>query len=114
MHKLKSGQNVTHLKCRPIVACPGSLLHPLGIWIDRKLQVIAKQQESYFWNSFELRQGTPRAPPYATIYYGIHEKNFLPKHIKHVIFYKQFIDDVFGIWIPHPNPQTDAHLWEEI
>ena len=55
-HKLKPGQNVTHLKSRPIVAWPGSLLHPLGIWIDRKLQVIAKQQESYFWNSFELRQ----------------------------------------------------------
>ena len=35
------------------------------------------------------------------------------KHNKHVIFYKRFIDDVFGIWIPHPNPQTDAHLWEE-
>ena len=46
-------------------------------------------------------------------YYGIHEKNFLPKHNKHVIFYKQFIDDVFGIWIPHPNHQTDAQLWDE-
>ena len=193
-HKLKPGQIVTHLKSRPIVACPGSLLHPLGIWIDRKLQVTAKQQESYFRNSFELRQelcsttyptnaklftadavsmytniptntaimlitkhirksvteerpkqndaliaalnlvmlnnifcfgdmtfkqlngtamGTPPAPPYATIYYGIHEKNFLPKHNKHVIFYKRFIDDVFGIWIPHPNPQTDAQLWDE-
>ena len=191
---MKPGQNVTHLKSRLIVTCPGSLLHPLGIWIDRKLQVIAKQQESYFRNSFELRQqlcsttyptnatlftadavsmytniptntaimliakhirksvteerpkqndaliaalklvmlnnifcfgdmtfkqlngtamGTPPAPPYATIYYGIHEKNFLPKHNKHVIFYKRFIDNVFGIWIPHPNPQTDAQLWDE-
>ena len=33
-HKLKLGQNVTHLKSQPIVACPGSLLHPLGIWTD--------------------------------------------------------------------------------
>ena len=194
VHKLKRGQNVRHLKSQPIVACPGSLLHPLGIWIDRKLQVIARQQESYFQNSFELRQqlcstayptnaklftadavsmytnirtntaimptakhirmsvteerpkqndaliaalklvmlnnifcfgdmtfkqlngtamGTPPAPPYATIYYGIHEKNLLPKHNKHVIFYKRFINDIFGIWIPHPNPQLNAHLWEE-
>ena len=57
--------------------------------------------------------GTPPAPPYATIYYGLHEKNFLPKHKKHVIFYKRLIDDVFGIWLPHPNPQTNASLWEE-
>ena len=56
--------------------------------------------------------GTPPAPPYATIYYGLHETNFLPKHNKHVIFYKRFIDDVFGIWLPHPNPQTDARLWD--
>ena len=58
--------------------------------------------------------GTPPAPLYATIYYGLHEKHFLPKHKKHVIFYKQFIDDVFGIWLPHPNPQNNARLWEEI
>ena len=55
-HKLKPGQNVTHLKSRPIIACPGSLLHPLGIWTDRKLQTLAKQQVSYFWNSYDLRQ----------------------------------------------------------
>ena len=55
-HKLKLGQNVTHLKSRPIVSCPGSLLHPQGIWIDRKLQTLAKQQGSYFRNSYELCQ----------------------------------------------------------
>ena len=182
-HKLKPGQNVTHLKSQPIVACPGSLLHPLGIWIDRKLQTLPKQQVSYFRNSYELRQdlcstkyppsaklftadaismytniptntaimliakhicksvteerlkqnealiealklvmlnnifsfgdmtfkqlngtamGTPPAPPYATIQYGLHETNFLPKHKKHVIFYKLFIDDIFSIWLPTP------------
>ena len=55
-HKLKLDQNVTRLKSRPIVACPGSLLHPLGIWIDQKLQTLAKQQVSYFRNSYKLRQ----------------------------------------------------------
>ena len=55
-HKLKPGQNVTHLKSRPIVTCPGSLLHPLGIWTDRKLQALAKEQVSYFRNSYDLRQ----------------------------------------------------------
>ena len=55
-HKLKPGQNVTHLKSRPIVTCPGSLLHPLGIWTYRKLQTLAKQQVWYFRNSYDLRQ----------------------------------------------------------
>ena len=36
-----------------------------------------------------------------------------PNIKKHVIFYKHFIDDVFSIWLPHPNPQTNARLWEE-
>ena len=55
-HKLKPGQNVTHLKSRPIVSCPGSILHPLGIWTDRKLQALAKEPVSYFRNSYDLRQ----------------------------------------------------------
>ena len=165
--KLKLGQNVPHLNSRPIVACPGSLLHPLGIWTNQKLQTLAKQQVSYFRNSYELCQelcstqyqltaqlitadpvsmytniptntaimliakyirtsvpkecrkqnealiaalklamlnnifsfgdmtfkqmngtamGTPPAPPYATIYYGLYESKFLPQHRKHVVF----------------------------
>ena len=55
-HKLKPGQNVTHLISRPIVTCLGSLLHPLGIWTDLKLQTLAKEQVSYFQNSNDLRQ----------------------------------------------------------
>ena len=55
-HKIKLGQNVMHLKSRPIITCPGSILHPLGIWTDCKLQILAKQQESYFCNSFDLHQ----------------------------------------------------------
>ena len=170
------------------------MLHPLGIWTDRKLQILAKQQVSYFRNSYDLRQdlcstqyhltaqrftadavsmyaniptitaimliakyihksvpkerpkqnealiaalklvmlnnifsfsdmmfkqlngtamGTPPPPPYATIYYGLHESKFLPNHRQHVIFYKRFIDDIFSIWLPHPNPQVNARLWDE-
>ena len=169
---------MTHLKSRPIVTCPGSLLHPLGIWTDHKLHTLAKQQVSYFCNSYDLRQdlcstqyqltaklftadaismytniptntaimfiakyiqksvseecpkqnealitalklvvlndifsfggitfkqlngtamGTPPAPPYATIYYGLHESKFLPNHRQHVILYKCFIDNIFSI-----------------
>ena len=192
-HKLKPGQNVTHLKSRPIGACPGSLLHPLGIWIDRKLQVIAKQQESYFRNSFELRQqlcsttyptnakiftadavsmytniptntaimliakhirksvtkerpkqndalmaalklvmlnnifcfgdmtfkqlngtamGTPPAPPYATIYCGIHEKTFYQNttNMSYSINDLSTMYLVFGYPTPIPKPMPSCGM----
>ena len=56
--------------------------------------------------------GTPPAPYYATIYYGIHEEKFLPHHAQRVIFYRRFIDDVIGIWCPHNNHEQDALEWD--
>ena len=44
------------LKTRPIVSCSGSLLEALGIWVDDKLQIAAKQQRSYFKSSFDLKR----------------------------------------------------------
>ena len=168
-HKLKPGQTVDSLKHHPIISCPGSLLHGLGVWVDRKLQEVTQKTISYFKNTLELKQqllnlhlppythlftanavsiytnilthtalnliskhlaqhqrtinaeytsdavqaglqlvmtlniftfgdlmfkqlnstamGTPPAPPYATVYYGIHEEKFLPHHSQRVIYY---------------------------
>ena len=55
-HKLKPGQTVDSLKSRPIVSCPGSLLHGLGVWVDCKLQEVAQKTISYFKNTLELKQ----------------------------------------------------------
>ena len=37
----------------------------------------------------------------------------IPQYQNHVIFYKRFIDDVFRIWLPHPNPKINSQLWDE-
>ena len=47
-HKLKPGQMVDHLKSCPIVSCPGSLLHGLSVWVDRKPQEVTQKTVSYF------------------------------------------------------------------
>ena len=55
-HKLKPGQMVDHPKSHPIVSCPSSLLHGLGVWVDRKLQEVMQKTISYFKNTLELKK----------------------------------------------------------
>ena len=54
---------------------------------------------------------TPPTPPYATVYYGIHEEKFLPRQSQCVIYYRRFLDDVIGIWCPNKNPELDVLEW---
>ena len=44
------------LKSRPIVSCPGNLLHGLGVWVDQKLEEVAQRTVSYFKNTLELKK----------------------------------------------------------
>ena len=181
----------TPLQSRPIVSCSGTILYNLGIWVDDKLQRIAKKQHSYFKSSTDLKKimmevvippnatlftsdavsmytnidtnkamnviarylkdsselysdvpiealldalnivmrnnvfrfgdthwhqisgtamGTPPAPPYATLYYAIHETIFLEEFKANLLFYRRFIDDIIGIWVV-VDEQTDAQTW---
>ena len=43
--------------------------------------------------------GSPPAPAYTTLHFGLHEQKFLRKHKQSLFFYRRFIDDVIGIWI---------------
>ncbi|KAL3796723.1 hypothetical protein ACHAWO_003198 [Cyclotella atomus] len=67
-----------------------------------------------FWRQKSgTAMGTPPAPPYATIFFALHEHEIVPKWAQQVIFYKRFIDDVLGVWLPHPDPIHNEHLWKE-
>jgi hypothetical protein len=61
-----------------------------------------------FWHQKQgTAMGTPPAPPYATLYFAIHELNFVPRHDSSLLDYSRYIDDVLGVWFHHPDPETD-------
>jgi hypothetical protein len=56
--------------------------------------------------------GTPPAPSYATLYYGIYETNTLLTTFSNSLAdFVRYIDDGLGVWISNPDPLTDAHRW---
>jgi hypothetical protein len=52
--------------------------------------------------------GTPVACSYATTSYGNHEnQHILPNFSANLFYYKQYIDNILGIWLPsHDNKTT--------
>lgn len=55
--------------------------------------------------------GTPPAPPYACLYYAIHEENIFREFSGNLKLYRRFIDDIIGIWNIE-DPVTDDATWE--
>jgi len=55
-----------------------------------------------FWLQLSgTTMGTPAACAYATITSGQHENSrIFPTYSQHLLYYKRYIDDIFGIWIP--------------
>jgi uncharacterized protein (DUF779 family) len=58
--------------------------------------------------------GTPPACALATIFFAINgENDAIVQFQNNVIYLKRFIDDLFGIWKCHPDPNTDAELYQQ-
>jgi hypothetical protein len=70
--------------------------------------------DTYFHQIEGTAMGTPPAPPYATLFFAIHEETFLNPQspfANNLFFYKRFIDDVLGIWLPEPTTATNNSKW---
>jgi hypothetical protein len=55
--------------------------------------------------------GTPPACMYATLYFAIYEMELLTHFESSVAFYRRYIDDCFGIWNHHSDPEIDEANW---
>jgi hypothetical protein len=47
------------------------------------------------------------------VFFGLHEEVLIPRWSEQVPFYKSFIDDVIGAWIPHPDQDENSKQWTE-
>jgi len=67
--------------------------------------------ETYWIQEAGTAMGTPAACAYATITFGHYENTIiLPEFQENLLYYRRYIDDVFGIWIPpRYNP---TRTWE--
>ena len=82
-------------------------LQALEIVMNRNLF----QFDDTFWLQLDgTAMGTPTACLHATISYGVHERNkILPAFNTFLSFYKRFIDDVIGIWMPSTDGLDNDH-----
>ncbi len=69
-------------------------------------------QDTYWQQLSGTAMGTPVACAYATVTYG-HYKNseILPTFSSNLLYYRRYIDDVFGIWIPS-STGNNLETWE--
>jgi hypothetical protein len=69
--------------------------------------------DCYFKQVSGTAMGICPAPPWAFVYFALHESEFSPLWIDHVPLWKRYIDDGVGVWIHHPDPLEDQRLWKE-
>jgi hypothetical protein len=86
-----------------------ALIHALRIIMTHNL---FKFGDTFWVQLTGTAMGAPPAPAYATLYYFLHERTIIPTH-SCLFFYGRYIDDGFGIWIPHPDPCLDDILWTQ-
>jgi len=73
------------------------------------LKIIMENNIFKFGDTFWLQtqgtaMGTPAAPLYSILTFGYHENTvIIPTFQSNLIYYKRFIDDIFGVWLSDTN-----------
>jgi hypothetical protein len=82
------------------------------------LEIVFRHNLFRFGNAYvKQKSGTAMgkrpAPPWATIFFAIHEGQFVPQFEEYLLFYRRYLDDIIGIWLAHPDPATNLANWNE-
>lgn len=92
--------------CPPALAT--AILSALHLTMTRNC---FKFGDTYWLQKDGTAMGTPPAPSFATLYYGIFELELLQSFRSNLHYLRRYIDDQFGIWIHDPDPQVDCQRW---
>ena len=68
--------------------------------------------DTYWLQLIGTAMGTPPAPTYANLVFAFHQNTIVPKYPTHLVLYKRYIDDIFGIWHHHGTTEDDDAAWE--
>jgi hypothetical protein len=118
--KMDAVSMYTNINTKHALAVIGDYLrHHRHIGIDAKalirgLTILMEHNVFCFGDVYFVQQtgtamGTPPAPPYATLYFYIHERSVIPM-FPEIKAYRRLIDDGLGVWCPDSSvsPTDDA------
>jgi len=75
---------------------------------------IFKFGDTYWLQTQGTAMGTPAAPLYSIITFGYFENtSILPTFKPNLLYYKRFIDDIFGIWIDNHTPNATFNIQDQ-
>jgi len=84
------------------------------------LEIVMRNNINRFGNIYRKQikgtaMGKPPAPPWATLFEGLHEIEYLVTWQSYLQLFKRFVDDSYGIWLPpvELTPEQSAEKWLE-
>ena len=80
------------------------------------LRLLMTNNVLQFGDTYRLQKvgtsiGAPPAPPWTTIFFGIHEETVLAQFGDMIQLYRRFIENVLGIWLVNADPAEDHRKW---
>ena len=67
--------------------------------------------DTYWLQKMGTAMGAPPAPPWAIIFFGIHEDTVLSRFVHKLQLYRRFIENILGICLVDIDPVEDLRQW---